>query len=244
MAKKQKKDPVPIKQTEATRKSASDFGEATTNAKRIRVAFSPLIERYGDNDIINRLNGIMVKALLAIPSTMAGKRKFADGNMSLLRGFRFYDLQSLRTLWAFHPAVKLRLDGLTFELSKFHSPVVKGATHIVFQLMVVNIDLNGEADEIAKAKDLTLPVKQKLKPVKINIPLNLNGNRALFIAVGVHHLDKQYIMPHERSFASEIVYAERIKDGNIVDFVFAEEAPDTPKPKTDDGIEWEGLEDG
>ena len=241
MAKKQEKSLLPIKQSDATRKSATDFGEASRSAKKIRVALAPFVAGYGDQNIINRLNSVMIKVLKAIPGTMPGERKFIDGYIKYIRGFRFNALREARSLWPFTPVIELKPTSLTFQLSKSYSPSVRGATHTVFQLMVANLDLIGAADEIHKAKNLTLPINEEFKPVKLKVPLNLSGDRALFIAVGVHHLNKGIIISNEHSFACDIIYAERIKDGEVVDFVFADETPMITKPLEDEGIDWETL---
>ncbi len=239
MAKSQKKNLVQVNQSVATRKSAVDFGEASRSAKRIRMAFAQLVEAYGDQNIINRLNRIMVKMLTAIPSSMVGERRFADGYIKFLRGFRFSALREVGSLWPFPLQIELKPEAITVQLFKSHSPSVKGATHAVFQLMVANIDLIGKTDEIVKAKNLTVPIDQEFKPLKLNIPLNLIGDKAVFIAFGIHHLNKGDIMRNEQTFACDIVYAERIKDGHVVDFVLADQPPLLPEAVEDEGIEWE-----
>ncbi len=239
MAKSQEKNLVQAKQSVATRKSAVDFGEASRSAKRIRMAFAPLVEAYGDKNVINRLNRILIKMLTAIPSSMAGERKFADGYIKFLRGFRFNALREVGSLWSSPLKIELKPEGITVQLCKSHSPSVKGATHTVFQLMVANIDLTGKTDEIVKAKNLTVAVYQEFKPLKLNIPLNLIGDKAVFIAFGIHHLNKGDIMRNEQTFACDIVYAERIQDGHVVDFVMADQTPLLPVVVEDEGIEWE-----
>lgn len=243
MAKSQKKISNPINQSEASQKSATDFGEASRSAKRIRKAFATFVDWYGEHDFNNRLNKAVIETLSAIPPSDAGARKFADGHLRLLSGFRFNPLQKLENLWTFPLAIDLKPAGLTFKLSKFHSPPVKNATDVVFQLMVANLDVVGETDETVKAKNLIIAVDHKFKPLQLNIPLNLEGDRALFIAVGVHHLNEGIMMTDLRSFACNIVYAERIKEGQVVDFRFKEEITTAIKELEDDGIEWESTDE-
>ncbi len=237
MAKKQEKKPLPIKQSEGTRKSATDFGEASKGASRIRKAFAPLVKDYGEDGLVNRLNRIMIVAL-----KIAGGRTFGDAYLRFLCGFRFNPSQQVGNLWPPLPVIKLDQEGLTIQVSKFQPPRIKQATHSVFQLMVASLDLAGDADEVIKAKKLTVEMDRELEPLKLRIPLNLSGDRALFIAVGIHHFNGHAILTDIRSFACDIVYAERIKDGHIIDLKIEDNTPPTDDDHLeDDGVDWEPV---
>lgn len=75
--------------SENSKKSGRDFGAASRTAAYIRAAFSPLIERYADGDLVNRLNKRVMEIFKSIPKALAGNKKLIHGNIGQLRGFEF-----------------------------------------------------------------------------------------------------------------------------------------------------------
>ncbi len=107
--------------------------------------------------------------------------------------------------------------------------------------MVANLDLAGSNNEIIMAKDLIIPVNEQMKPVKLKMPLTLSGDRALIIAVGIHHLSNKIKMGNRKYYACDICYAEHIKNGEVIPFLVEQQEIALIKPAEDEGIAWEIL---
>ncbi len=236
-----KTKPTSVNLSEASRKSATDFGEASRNASKIRKAFAPFVVAYGNQDLINRLNKKMIEAFKAIPTAMAGTRNFGDSHVKLLKNFRFNSSRTINDLWSSSPSIELKPEGLTIQLSGTDFSRSTKATHIVLQLMVANLDLNGETNEIIKAKDLVVQVGQHLRPVRLTISSTLSGNRVLLVALGIHYLINGSKIINKRLYGCDICYAERIKDGQIIDFLIEEQAIPDRLVATDEEIGWEEI---
>lgn len=235
-----KTKPLSVKRSEASQKSAIDFGEASKSASKIRKALAPLIAEYGDKTLINRLNKRMIEAFKAIPQ--AGTRNLKDSHLKLLLNFRFNDAKGIDDLWTNIPPIELKPTGLSLQLNKAEFPkTIPKATQFVIQLMVVNLDLIGDNNEIIKAKDLVIPINEQMKPVKLSMPLTLSGDRALIIAIGIHHLANKVKMSNKKYYACDICCAERIKDGKLIAFLVEEQEVLASKPTEDEGVAWEML---
>ncbi|MDM1503972.1 hypothetical protein HX071_17480 [Myroides marinus] len=77
------------KQTEETKKAASDFGYASKNCKIIRLAICEIIYKNHDKDFFRRFTTSARKLLKQNTEYSAGKRTFFNTNMQGLVGFDF-----------------------------------------------------------------------------------------------------------------------------------------------------------
>lgn len=78
-----------VKQTKATKSSASEFGNAHALAKKIRAAQFPLLQDLSDSKMYNRFATAIYKAILSAADLPKGKRTLADGNLGALDQFQF-----------------------------------------------------------------------------------------------------------------------------------------------------------
>ncbi|WP_298155529.1 hypothetical protein [Flavobacterium sp.] len=78
-----------VKQTTATKQSASEFGMALAAAKKIRMGLSDVFGAYADAGMHRRFGTKIYEVLRSCHSKPAGTRTIADGDLNLLQGFDF-----------------------------------------------------------------------------------------------------------------------------------------------------------
>lgn len=222
------KSSKPMNQTAATKKSSSDFGEASKMGARIRKAFAPLINRYGDNTAVTRFTKHILKVFKTIPAANLGLKNLWEGDISVFKDFQFNALARLNLPLNQEPKVKLDTSGLKIAFPGnwadgfFKWPVKANA--VVLQLMVYNLNLNSDDDEVVAVKDLLIPLdSEHFRGAKLLVPLNFKGEQVVWVALGMHFLDKNNSMIGDKTKrAASIVYVARLSDGEEVAFVSAE----------------------
>ncbi|MBB4118727.1 MAG: hypothetical protein ACTJGD_08360 [Mesonia hippocampi] len=78
-----------IKQTERTQKAASDFGRASTLAKKIRIGIKTYSRDFSDSKSFCRLRTRLQLAACTDNPAPIGEKKLWDGKPKLLEGFEF-----------------------------------------------------------------------------------------------------------------------------------------------------------
>jgi len=78
-----------VKQTAATKSSASEFGTANTLARQVREMLYPLLQDLSDSKMYNRFATALYGVLLGCTSLPKGKRTLLDGNLEDLAHFEF-----------------------------------------------------------------------------------------------------------------------------------------------------------
>ena len=237
------KSTKPMKQTVATKKSSSDFGEASKVGARIRTAFAPLIKQYGDTTVVTRFTKHLLKVFKTIPSTFIGSKKFGQGDVGIFKDFQFNASARLDSLLHQQPEIKLDGTGLHIafkgnSIADLFKRVAK-ADVAVLQLMVYNLSLDGDEDEVVCIKDLFIPLESEhFRGAKLQVPLNFIGEQVVWVAMGVHFLNRMGMIGDRTKRAASVVYVARLRDGLEVVFV-----PDQPAlrhvEKDKEGIEWE-----
>jgi len=239
------KSAKPMNQTAATKKSSSDFGEASKVGARMRLAFTPLIKKYGDTTIVSRFTKQILKIFSTIPSSFIGQKKLSQGNIGIFRDFQLNTSAKLDSLLQQQPKIKLEANGLkiSFEENKIANLfkwVAKSKT-AVLQLLVYSLNFDGE-DEVIRVKDLIIDVDDAyFRGAHLRIPLNLSGEQAVYVALGIHYFgQEQFMIGDKTKRAAAIVYVARLSDGMEVSM--ATEQPIAVKKEKEEGsIGWELL---
>ncbi|MBC7616068.1 MAG: hypothetical protein H7202_08385 [Pedobacter sp.] len=236
------KSTKPMKQTAATKKSSSDFGEASKVGARIRNAFAPLIKKYGDTAVVSCFTKYILKVFKTIPANLVGAKKFGQGDVGVFRSFQFNESVRLDSLLHQQPEIKLDGTGLHIafkgnSIADLFKQVAK-ADAVVLQLMVYNLNFDGD-DEVVSIKDLLIPLHgEYFRGAKLQVPLNLVGEQVVWVAMGVHFLNRMGMIGDKTKRAASVVFVARLRDGLEVVFV-----PDQPAlrhvEKDKEGIEWE-----
>lgn len=230
--------------SENSKKSGRDFGAASRTAAYIRAAFSPLVKRYADGDLVNRLNKKAMEIFKSIPKEHAGNKKLVDGDLGQLRGFEFNVVAPLSKL-LFQPlGAKIQSDGiLELEFSKTKLEqfirVIPNASCAVLQVMVFNFELDGEHCELINVNDMEIPLNLTDFPgAKLMLKTTQKGARALIIALGISYLSKGILNDDKRYYGCQISHAWHLQDGVEVEFIPLVEGKIEVVEKVG-GISWE-----
>ncbi|WP_343524105.1 hypothetical protein [Pedobacter sp.] len=213
-------------QTEASKKSSTDFGSATRNAAYIRKAFATLVKRYAHGDLLNRLNKRLIEIFKTIAPEQAGRKKLIDGHLALLEGFEFNASTPLKQLWLKETVLNLEPDGSVKlilpkgELKSLLKAQPK-TTEAHLQVMGFHFELAGKGSyEIIEVNDLVVPVNLPHFPkTTLTLHLNHQGHKALIIALGISFFRDAHRAADRRYYACKIIHALHLKDGEVVNFV-------------------------
>jgi hypothetical protein len=82
--------PVEVRQTENSEKSATTFGLASTIAKEIRFTMSPIIDKFCDPDMVNRLKSVVQAILFHFKDKETETFRFRADSFKLLCNFNFH----------------------------------------------------------------------------------------------------------------------------------------------------------
>jgi len=233
------------KQSENSKKSSQDFGSASRSAAQLRKAFAPLVEFYGNNGLVNRLNKRLIAVFNTIPLKDAGKKKLADGNISLLKGFEFNTFRLFDDVFRFPTALEIAPDGLVKlilpakkirDLIKPHPKAVQAC----LQVRGFHFDLGGNEEyEMIKIKDLVIPLNQEQFP-KMILPIKLDhdGDKAFVVAMGIRfNIGGSGYSGDKKYFVCKIIHSLHLRDGLVVDFI----PPESKKAideEEDEGLSW------
>lgn len=236
------KSTKPIQQTEASKKSSVDFGTACKASARIRKAIRPLSSKYADDTFINRLNKKLIAILSTISKEFAGKKELVNGDVALLKDFQLSSLRRLDSfLWkapiiSIIPNDEIQIVIVEGNPSNLFKKVAK-AINIVLELMVYNMDLNGENDQILPELPLVIPFEGEFKGATLRLPLDLNGERLVMVGIGIHYLSKEFEIGARNTQAGGIVFAAKFTDGIEVPFIPIEAKPVKAETKVE-GTSW------
>ena len=81
--------PSRVRQTPATKLSATEFGIANKAAKNIRHALFPILQDFSDNRMHSRFTAAVYKCLIGNTNLPKGIRTVADGDLQQLQHFQF-----------------------------------------------------------------------------------------------------------------------------------------------------------
>ena len=231
--------------SENSRKSASDFGEASRQAAYIRKAFAPLLKLYAYGDVTSRLTKRMAEIFKTVPAENAGNKKLVQGNLCLLRGFEFNVSTHLMQLLYQLPQAKVNQAGFIYlqfpktEL-KHIVKLVPGADIFLIQLMVFDLGLVDDRFEVITIKDLSLGLDATYFPaLSLKIPFVAIGEKALMVAVGISFFKGNLRLSDRRYFACNISHCWHLKDGVIVDFIVPRAEHLTDLHSEAGGLSWE-----
>ncbi|KQN35791.1 hypothetical protein ASE92_06500 [Pedobacter sp. Leaf41] len=210
--------------SENSRKSATDFGNASRNAAYIRKAFAALVKDYGYGDLHNRLNKKLIEIFKTAPPTQAGQKNLVDGNIKLLQEFQFNAATRLEQLLIQKPKVMLTEGSIQLLLPKIQTKnlvkFVPKSDDFVLQLSIFSFEVCSEKYEIVKVNDLRFSLEQSHFPgAKLQIPVEQEGNRILLVAIGLHYLHEESRKDDRRYYGCQISHCFHIQDGVEVAFV-------------------------
>lgn len=231
-----------IQQTEASKNSSTDFGEASKAAAKIRNIFKPLFVKYGDYTLVNRLNSRLMSIFKTIPAAQAGSKKLGDGDLNLLRSLEINKLKRLDALLSKAPVISILPNGEIKIVIGGGKPSnlfkqVDRAISVVLELMVYNMDLNGDNDQILPGLPLVIPFEDEFAGATLRLPLDLDGERLVMVGIGIHYLSKEFEIGARNTRAGGIIFSAKFIDGIEVPFIPIEAKPVKAETKVE-GTGW------
>lgn len=160
-----------VKQTTGTKKSASDFGRASSLAKAIRNSLFPILQNHSDTSFYRRFTANINAATQDANPQPKGSRSLIDGNLALLEHIDCNTASPFSTYCTLSPELTLSDSGqLTISLPEFtvleHIAQIPDATHatLAFLATVINPDTNTQSH--AELFKLELPLTDSLIPAQ------------------------------------------------------------------------------
>lgn len=233
----------PINQTEASKKSSTDFGRASTAAAKIRKTLAPLLSFYGDDTLINRLNSRLMAVFNTIPKEFIGKKTLIQGDVCLLMDFPFNKPKKVDSLLYRGPEITILSSGKMLLEIPPHAPLeffrqVPKATSVVMEFLVYNMDVEGNEDELIPINPLAIPFSCDFGGAKLTIPLVLSGDRIVIIGMGLHYLNGTTKIGSQQARAGSILFANKFRDGVVLPFIPAPSASIITEEKIQ-GLSWD-----
>ncbi|SES20339.1 hypothetical protein [Pedobacter rhizosphaerae] len=231
------------KLSDNSKKSSTDFGEASKNATYIRNALKPLITWYKDGAAHNRLNKRLVEVFKTISSVQMGIKRLIGGDISLISGFEFNGATTVTNLLYKLPAINLTAAGLRLSLSRTEIATwckyPPKATGLVLQSMVFRFQLRGSKYDVWQIQDLSVCLDKLIYPgAALDVPMEHRGEWALFLCLGVYYKEGEHKIADRRYFACGITHAWHVKDGKKLSFTPRVKETVVCNPATS-GLTWE-----
>lgn len=242
----------PTAQTEATRKSARDFGTANSAAALIRTGFKPLIQTYADGQFDDRLKSRVIQIVQTGPQALKGHRRFADGNMALLKGLELNQYTAVGNLLRCVPAVSVVPGGditITLprqKLAEMLAPPPKAAAAVI-QFRCCLLYFEEKKGLYVTPDDLVLPVEKTVFPGgSFSLPLEGADNCVIIPAWGVYFTAKDggHMIQNRKYYAGNLLEVVHLEDGAVK--VFTPEAPvaaEVPAGNTTPRVQWKMEEE-
>jgi hypothetical protein len=214
--------------SEGSKKSSIEFADASKVASLINKGFLPLRKKISDGKFIYRLNSRVHKAVKVGPAELKGKRKFTDGDVSLLEQVEFNRHTRLEKLIAGLPSVYIEpteLMTITIpETEDLFSAYLPAYVNGIIRMRVCSFDFKKGNGRFLQPDDLVFPLSEKTFPgATLEIPLDAAKNKVLVVGMAICFTFSNGIVAGDRRFyGGKILKAVNIKDGKIVKFVYPE----------------------
>lgn len=176
-----------VRQTGATRQSAREFGIASTKARLIRHAITPLLDIIPDNTCVNRLN----KALI-----QAGKNGLQD-----LHGFRFNRHTPVERFFSLQPVLT---PAGTWHIPAQNLSPQWNATHLHITAIAVRISFMQRRIIISRTSAVTIDLKEPFNGAALDI--NLRGNGTLLHVLQINTSANRAALTSSRFTAADIMH--------------------------------------
>lgn len=156
--------PATIKQTKATKESASEFRQCSRWAKHLRMALNPLLTDETDSYMYRRWTGAVYQSLLSNTHLPKGQRTPFNCAMKDLEGFDFNTHSLFKDYFLSDIEVTLNTQGVvTIKVPEFDPKI-----QVVFPEKVTNADL------VVYVYSTNLEYNQPLTDARFRLPIALN----------------------------------------------------------------------
>ncbi|NML21741.1 hypothetical protein HHL16_12695 [Pseudoflavitalea sp. G-6-1-2] len=180
--------PEHVTQTDATRKAAKRFGEASHTGKLIRHALAPYLYGKKDQQHVNRLN-----------------KRLIESGVEGLRGYRFNQKRNVSEFLYF-PTFG---DDNILRILNIIEPRHMRVTHMEYKLIAMRLDtVTGEVLQLLERSYTHKFVSwaENFKPVELDA--NLPGKGTLIVVLQANPYQGKYPLYDKRFHATEIIKVE------------------------------------
>lgn len=156
-----------VKQTAATKGSASDFGRASSLAKAIRKSLFPVLQNHSDSAFYRRFTALVNAATQANNPQPKGSRSLIEGNLSLLTSIDCNSASPFSSYCTLIPEASLSAAReLTIALPEFNvlEQIVKpeDASHATLAFLVTAINPETNLETHAELFQLDMQLNNNL----------------------------------------------------------------------------------
>jgi hypothetical protein len=168
-----RKAPETVTQTTATKKAATDFGDASKSSKLLRDALQEHTRLCADNRHHCRLNKTMAEILRADVNHPAGQRILTADNMPALKHFKFNIATNTHQLLKSSPVIEQNTTGdisISFDgtySNKSHA--LCNTTHITIKAIALYVNLTKGTTRKLESNTVLIKRGEEFAPVTINI---------------------------------------------------------------------------
>lgn len=161
-----------------TRENMAEFGNAGHSGKILRTPFTGILQQSADNRMVSRLTSLMLKVVQSDTTSKRGKRKAANGDLTLLEGFDFNNKGILDTTFtAPYDLNYTRSSGdLSLDVPSFIPAqgiaAPQGASHYQLQLAACAIDLTSKKN-LAQASGSSILAWDNAATTALSLSLTL-----------------------------------------------------------------------
>ncbi|WP_343307961.1 hypothetical protein AAHN97_12470 [Chitinophaga niabensis] len=202
--------PEHVNISEATKRSATDFGTASKAGKLVRHALKPELGIRHDSDLTNRLNTSMLKVLYA-GSKQRGARNINRKYLDMLAGFKLNVNTELDKLLPFKPQVVQNANSLRIAIPAIEEGGIrhaKNTTHIELKAIAVGLNFSEGNYEQAVSAKVLIDLRKPAAATELVLPFKA-GDTETIVVFQVRAFSeeggKRYASGNRKYFAADII---------------------------------------
>ena len=202
--------PEHVNISEATKRSATDFGTASSAGKLVREALKPELSIRHDSDLANRLNSSLLKVLYA-GDQQKGARRIQRKTLDMLAGFKLNNNTDLGKLLPFQPQVVQDRNSLRIAIPAIAAGSIlhaKNTTHIEIKAIAAGLNFNDGDHQQAVSDKVTIDLRMPAEATELILPFKA-GDAETFVVLQVKAFREEngtlYASGNRKYFAADII---------------------------------------
>lgn len=182
--------PTKVRQTDATKLRAKEFGLASSAAKVLRQVFSGPAT-HADSRVVNRLGQAVLKAIRNGEPSAEDLGDLHHGNLSFIEGFQFNPKSTVASVLLEKPVVNLREGGriavsiLAIEKGNLVFPAYSHSC--TMRIMVVAVDFKKEYYQYLGYKDITIKNGKALAAEEWLVDEAAEAGSIVMVSLSLHY---------------------------------------------------------
>lgn len=188
-----------VAQTQATKNSASDFGKASYTARTIRNGLFTILQNMTDSKMYVRFTTKIYETALSATDLPKGQKRFADGDLSLMKNFEFNSNSLFAKYAVFKPQAILN----ALQQIEISVPAIAPKNEVLFPteatdcelcFMVTAFDKNDYTLSYCDVFKATLPWTSQIVPAQEFITPALPENAIVFVCQSLFYYRQNSII--------------------------------------------------